>query len=115
MSDNSKHLWMGIGEKVISFVVGVILASFVLGGARQRVNTLGKEMDAWKLEWKERDKHITKMDLEGSVATKNFVHQYDKDQGKVHERLKLLEAEASHLDEYKLRIERLEKKNGADP
>lgn len=115
MSEGTKHLWMGIGEKVISFVVGVILASFVLGGARQRVTTLGKEMDAWKLEWKDRDKHITKMDLEGSVATKNFVVQYDKDQNKLHEQLKHLEAEVSHLDEYKLRIERLEKKTGTDP
>ena len=102
---------MGVGEKVLSFVIGVVIASFFLGGARQRVNTLGKDMDNWKVEWKERDKQITRMDLEGSVATKNFIHNYEKEQAKQYERLQKLEEEVSHLDKLELRIERLEGKN----
>ena len=37
-------------------------------------------MAVWKAEWKEKDKYITKMDLEGSVATKNFIHNYERKQ-----------------------------------
>jgi hypothetical protein len=106
---HKRSMWMGIGEKVVSFVVGVIIASFFLGGARARVQNLGRDMEAWKVEWKERDKDITRMDLEGSVATKNFIHNYEKEQAKQYERLQKLEEEVSHLDEFKLRIERLER------
>jgi hypothetical protein len=108
--DNHKRsLWLGVGEKVISFVVGVIVAAFLLGGARQRVNTLGKDMAEWKEEWKAEKQHITKMDLEGSVATKNFVHQYEKEQSKQYERIQKLEEEVKHIRTIELRIDRLEK------
>lgn len=116
MPEERKHsMWMGIGEKVISFVVGVVIASFFLGGARQRVNTLGRDMDNWKIEWKERDKQITRMDLEGSVATKNFITHYEKEQKEQFDRLKHLEVQVAHLPTIELKIERLEKKMGADP
>lgn len=108
MEERKHSLWMGIGEKVISFVVGVVVAAFLLGGARQRVNTLGKEMDAWKIEWKEKDKHITAMDLEGSVATKNFVAQYNKEQAVQNTIIKELQSEVRHLETMDLRIKRLE-------
>jgi hypothetical protein len=112
---HKRSLWMGIGEKVISFIVGLVIAAFFLGGARQRVNTLGKEMDAWKIEWKERNQQITRMDLEGSVATKNFIAHYDKEQKDQYERLKHLETQVAHLPTIELKIDRLEKKIGADP
>lgn len=99
---------MGIGEKVISFVIGLVIASFFLGGARQRVTTLGQEMEDWKVEWKEREKQITRMDLEGSVATKNFIHNYEKEQAQQYARLKHLEDQVSHLESTELRINRLE-------
>jgi hypothetical protein len=105
-------MWASIGEKVISFVVGVIIAAFFLGGARQKVATLGKEMDAWKVEWKERNQQITRMDLEGSVATKNFITNYDKEQAKQYERIKHLEDQVSHLPTIELKIDRLEQKIG---
>ena len=79
------------------------------------MSTLGKEMEDWKTELKERDKHITKMDLEGSVATKNFVTQYEKEQAVQYAKIHKLEEEVGHLETMSLRIERLEKKIGEDP
>jgi hypothetical protein len=107
--NHKKQIWMGVGEKVISFIVGIIIASFFLGGARARVQALGKEMDAWREEWKAEHKHITQMDLEGSVATKNFVAQYEKEQAQQYVRLKHLEEQVNHLETMNLRIDRLEK------
>jgi hypothetical protein len=107
---DKRSLWTGIGIQLVSFIVWAIIAIFFLGGSRQKMVTLGREMDDWKLEWKEREKQITRMDLEGSVATKNFIHNYDKEQAKQYERLKHLEDEVNHLDSLELRIERLEKR-----
>jgi uncharacterized membrane-anchored protein YhcB (DUF1043 family) len=112
--DGKRSMWVGIGEKVVSFVVGVIVAAFILGGARVKVQTLGREMDSWKAEWKEKEKQITRMDLEGSVATKNFIANYDKEQAKQYDRLKHLEDEVNKLDKLELRVERLEGKQGKD-
>jgi uncharacterized membrane-anchored protein YhcB (DUF1043 family) len=112
--DGKRSMWVGIGEKVVSFVVGVIVAAFILGGARVKVQTLGREMDSWKAEWKEKEKQITRMDLEGSVATKNFIANYDKEQAKQYERLKHLEDEVNKLDKLELRVERLEGRHGKD-
>jgi hypothetical protein len=111
MPDEPTHkhsLLVGIGEKVISFVVGMLIAAFFLGGARAKIQTLGRDMDNWKVEWKERDKQITRMDLEGSVATKNFVHNYEKEQAQQYARLKHLEDQVGHLETMTLRIDRLE-------
>lgn len=109
MEERKHSMWMGIGEKVISFVIGVVIASFFLGGARAKIQTLGRDMDNWKVEWKERDKAITRMDLEGSVATKNFIHTYEAEQAKQYKRLENLEEEVKHIRTIELRIDRLEK------
>lgn len=113
MAENNhkrSSIWMGIGIQLVSFIIWVVVAIFFLGGSRQKMVTLGRDMDQWKTEWKERDKQITRMDLEGSVATKNFIHNYDKEQAKQYERIKHLEDEVNHLDSLELRIERLEKR-----
>jgi hypothetical protein len=102
------QLWMGIGIQLVSFVVWAIVAIFLLGGSRQKMVTLGRDMDQWKTEWKERDRQITRMDLEGSVATKNFILNYDKEQAKQYERLKHLEDQVGHLESMEMRINRLE-------
>jgi hypothetical protein len=108
-----KHsLWVGIGEKVISFVIGVVIAAFFLGGARAKIMTLGRDMENWKVEWKEREKQITRMDLEGSVATKNFIANYEKEQAQQYARLKHLEEQVNHLETMNLKIDRLEQKIG---
>ncbi len=70
--------------------------------------TVGNDMKEWKEEWKAEKAHITKMDLEGSVATKNFVHQYEREQAKQYERIQKLETEVAHLEAMELRINRLE-------
>lgn len=106
---------MGIGIQLVSFIVWAVVAVFFLGGSRQKMVTLGKDMAEWKDEWKAEKQHITKMDLEGSVATKNFVHQYEKEQAQQYTRLKHLEDEVNQLDKLELRIDRLEKKQGIDP
>ena len=99
---------MGIGIQLISFVIWGLVAIFLLGGSRQRVVPLGRDMDQWKVEWRERNKDITRMDLEGSVATKNFIQNYDKEQAKQYDRLKHLEDQVGHLETMTLRIDRLE-------
>jgi hypothetical protein len=107
-SHKRSSILMGIGIQLVSFVVWAIVAIFLLGGSRQKMVTLGRDMENWKTEWKERDKQITRMDLEGSVATKNFILNYDKEQHKQYERLQKLEAEVAHLEAMELRIQRLE-------
>src|SRR4249920_3794329 len=89
--DNKRSLWTGIGIQLVSFIVWAVIAIFFLGGSRQKMVTLGKDMAEWKQEWKDEKQHMTKMDLEGSVATKNFVHQYEREQAKQYERLQKLE------------------------
>jgi hypothetical protein len=111
MAEENKRssIWVGVGIQLVSFVIWGIVAIFLLGGSRQKMVSLGQDMANWKTEWKERDKQITRMDLEGSVATKNFITNYDKEQHKQYERLQKLEQEVSHLEAMELRIERLEK------
>ena len=108
MDSNKRSLWTGIGIQLVSFIVWAVIAIFFLGGSRQKMVTLGKDMEAWKVEWKEEKQHITKMDLEGSVATKNFVHQYEREQAKQYDRIQKLEIEVAHLEAMELRINRLE-------
>ena len=105
---DKRSLWTGIGIQLVSFIVWAVVAIFFLGGSRQKIVTLARDMADWKIEWKEREKQITRMDLEGSVATKNFIHNYEKEQAKQYERLKHLEDEVGHLETMELRINRLE-------
>jgi hypothetical protein len=107
-----KHsLWVGVGEKVISFVVGLIVAAFFLGGARARVASLGKDMEDWKAEWKIERDHIYKMDREGSQSFHNFYDGYKQEQAKQYEHLSRLDTEVKPIDGLKYRIEQLEKKD----
>lgn len=112
VSENGKRssILVGIGIQLVSFIVWAVVAIFFLGGSRQKMVTLGRDMDNWKTEWKLEQAHITKMDLEGSVATKNFITQYEKEQGKQYDRLKHLEDEVNHLDKLELRVHQLEEK-----
>jgi flagellar basal body-associated protein FliL len=109
-----RSIWIGIAERVVSFMVVFAIAFMWVGSTRQKVQqkvlTLETEMAAWKTEWKEASKHITKMDLEGSVATKNFIANYDKKQSGQDEELKKLREEVNHLELMKAQIDRLERK-----
>jgi hypothetical protein len=109
-----RSIWLGIAERVVSFLAVFAIAFMWVGSTRQKVQqkvlTLETEMAAWKAEWKEASKHITKMDLEGSVATKNFIANYDKKQTTQDEQLKNLQEEVNHLELMKAQIDRLERK-----
>ncbi len=83
--DTSKHArWIGIWRYVITFLVGVIVAAFTVGSARQKV----KDLVAWKEEIAPK---IERMDSMGSLSFDHFHKQYEKDQYRTDERLKELE------------------------
>jgi hypothetical protein len=84
---SDKHTrWIGIWRYVITFLVGVIVAAFTVGSARQKV----KDLVAWK---EHIDPKIERMDSVGSLSFDHFHKQYDKDQQRIDERLKELEKE----------------------
>jgi hypothetical protein len=90
--DDKQSLWIGIGKQVISGMVGAIVAAFLLGGARQKVVAVGRDMDEWKNEWKTvHAPHIERMDSIGSLSFDHFHKQYEKDQARIDKRLEKLE------------------------
>jgi hypothetical protein len=98
MSDEKKEMWVGIGKQVLSGMVGALVAAFLLGGARQKVVAVGKDMDEWKKEWKEVHKpHIDRIDSVGSLSFDHWKAGYDKDQHRIDERLKILESEMKEV------------------
>ncbi|HSW91704.1 MAG TPA: hypothetical protein VLG09_03605 [Candidatus Saccharimonadales bacterium] len=105
----NKELWVGVGKQILSFVVGIIVAAFILGRNSQKIN----EMIAWKQDVTNRWKadvapRIERMDRQGSISFENFKTNYDKEQSQQYARLQKLEEEVNHLETMKLRIERLE-------
>jgi hypothetical protein len=112
----SKHLWAGIARQAVSFIVGVVVAAFILGKNSQKVN----DMILWKNDVTQRWKQdvaprIERMDRQGSISFDNFKNHYDEEQAKQYKRLEKLENEVAHLETMTFRIERLEKKTGTDP
>ena len=87
----NKDLWVGVGKQILSFVVGVIAAAFILGGARQRVN----DVYAWKQEIAPK---ISRMDSEGTLSFEHFHVEYDKTQARQEKRIEMLEAEVRALE-----------------
>jgi hypothetical protein len=114
MPETPKHsLWMAIAERVVSFLFVFAVAFIWVGSTRQKVNqkvgTLETEVQLLKEQAKERDKHITTMDLDGSVATKNFIINYNQEQAKQYDMLKRLSEQVSHLETMNWRLDRLER------
>jgi hypothetical protein len=115
MPETPKHsLWMGIAERVVSFAAVFAVAFMWVGSARTKVNqkvtTLEIEMAELKAERKEQGEKITHMDLDGSVATKNFITNYNQEQAKQYEMLKRLSEQVSHLETMNWRLDRIERK-----
>ena len=103
---NEKHSTrVAIISACVSLALSVVFAAYIVGQRTGKV----LEIDSWKRETAPR---IEKMDLEGSVATKNFIKHYNQEQAKQYKRLDKLEEEVSHLDKMELRIDRLEQKIG---
>ena len=100
-SDDDKHekvsAWVGIWKQALSFVVGVIIATFFVGGARQKM----KDLATWKEQIAPK---IERMDSVGSLSFEHWKASHDKESdhwksahAKEHERLddriKTLESE----------------------
>lgn len=108
MNDPQKHSTrVAIVSALVSLVLSIVFAAYIVGQRTGKV----LEIDKWKSDTAPR---IEKMDLEGSVATKNFIKVYDSDQAKQYKRIEKLEDEVRHLEVMQLRIERLEQKLGSD-
>ncbi len=112
----NKELWVGLGKQLITFVAGVIVASFILGKNSQKIN----EMILWKQEVTQRWKsdvapRIERMDRQGSISFENFQTQYEKEQAKQYVRLQKLEDQVAHLETMKLQIDRLERRMDKTP
>jgi hypothetical protein len=108
-NDPQKHSTrVAIISALVSLVLSIVFAAYIVGQRTGKV----LEIDRWKTDTAPR---IEKMDLEGSVATKNFIKSYEAEQAKQYRRIEQLESEVQHLDTVELRIQRLEKKIGEDP
>ena len=87
----NKEVWVGIGKQVLSFVVGVIAAAFILGGARQRVN----DVYQWKQEMAPR---IERMDSKGTLSFDLFHQEYMRTQARQEEKVKELDKQVRDLE-----------------
>ncbi len=112
----NKELWVGVGKQILSFVVGIIVAAFILGRNSQKIN----EMILWKQEVTTRWKadvapRIERMDRQGSISFENFKTNYDNEQAKQYRRLEKLEEHVAHLETMNLRIQQLERRAEKQP
>jgi hypothetical protein len=97
MPNDQSHphsIWVGIGKQILSFIVGVIAAAFVLGSARQRVS----DLTAWKTKTEPR---IERMDSQGTLSFELFHKEYERTQLRQEEKLKELEKEIRTLERNK--------------
>jgi len=94
--NGSKELWMGIGKQILSFIVGVIVATFILGRNSQKIN----DVVTWKAEIAPR---IERMDSRGTLSFEHFHQSYVKEQAQQYERLKHLEEEVAPYPASKLK------------
>jgi hypothetical protein len=116
MSDDSKHLLVGVGKQILSGLVGAIVAAFLLGGARQKIVTLNKEWETWNTAWNSHHApRIERMDSQGTTSFQFWKGSYEKEQAQQYDRIKKLEEEVSHLETMTLRIDRLEKNHNPKP
>jgi hypothetical protein len=106
MNNGKRSMWVDVGKQVLSFVVGVIVAAFVLGRGIQKINAVA--------DWKDQiAPKIERMDSIGTLSFDHFHKQYDKDQHRVDERLKAIEHNrfgADRLKEMEQEIKELQKK-----
>jgi hypothetical protein len=108
--NNNKHVWVGIGKQVLSFVIGGIAVAFFLGGREAKINTLAADTENWKRQWPEEKSRIERMDSQGTLSFKFFREDYEKTQAQQFQQIKDLESEVKHMENLRMRIEQLEKK-----
>ena len=85
-----KAAWVSIGKQILSFIVGIVVASFVLGSARQRVS----DLTTWKAQI---SPVIERMDSKGTLSFEHFEKSYQNDQRRNEKRLDDLETEMKDL------------------
>ena len=97
---NDKHSrWVALIKYIGSFSVGVVVAIFLLGGARQRVVTLGKDMENWNKEWREvHQPRIERMDSKGTTSFDLFHQEYLRNQHRQEETMKDLDKRVRELE-----------------
>lgn len=82
--------WVEIGKQVLSFIVGVIVAAFILGRNSQRINDV--------VQWKTQIAPvIERMDSRGSLSFEHWQRGYDKQELRTEEHFKKLDAEIDEL------------------
>ena len=85
-----KAAWLSIWKQALSFLVGVVVAAYAVGSARQKTNDL--------LNWKaEIAPKIERIDSEGSLSFHSFERHYKETQDRQNERLKELERDVKEL------------------
>lgn len=91
MPDETNHnKWFGIWRYLLSFLAGVIVASFIVGSRSQKMADL--------VTWKEAiTPKIERIDSVGSLSFDHFYKTYEKDQARSNERLKELEKDVKEL------------------
>jgi hypothetical protein len=91
MPDETNHnKWLGIGRYILSFLAGVIVASFIVGSRSQKMADL--------LTWKgEIGPKVERIDSVGSLSFDHWKEAYKKDQQRTDERLKELEKDVKEI------------------
>jgi hypothetical protein len=102
---NGKGKWVAIVSTIVSFVVGVIVASYALGQRTGKV----LDIDAWKAETAPR---IERMDAQGTISFKLFHEEYLRTQSRQEEWIKKLENEIhdKQMEDLRSRMQTLERK-----
>lgn len=72
MSDTQRTWMMDVGKQVVSFIVGVVVAAFVLGRGIQKINAVAE----WKAEVAPK---IERMDSVGSLSFEHWKLAHDKE------------------------------------
>jgi hypothetical protein len=107
-ANNLKHRWLNVSIPIITFVVGVISAAYILG---QRTGKVQEILD-WKAETAPR---IERFDSSGTLSFKFFQENYKDEQAKQYKRLEALEGEVKHIESLTLRVDRIERRMEKSP
>jgi hypothetical protein len=102
---NGKGKWIAIGSTILSFVVGVIFAAYVLGQRTGKV----LDLNEWKTETAPR---IERMDAVGTNSFKFFHDEYLRTQARQEAMLIELQGEIhdKQMEDVKARLITLERK-----
>jgi hypothetical protein len=94
MPNETHNKWLGIGRYLLSFLAGVIVASFIVGSRSQKMADL--------VTWKEAiTPKIERMDSVGSLSFDHFKESYTREQSRIDKRLDKLESDVKEIEKRK--------------